>query len=175
MPKSRDGGLAASTSEATTSIKHNRTNLQLQPATDPGLNQYQSITKGRLLTIEKEGYSSQVKRRHQTTRASSRDGESAHPSRAMQWTLLVAVAIITLVTLVVPLAFAVLKGQALLAIPSFGTLPLGYAWVRLVQFVFPVNQRDHEYRIAKLKQKCSRQCQEGRGNRRIWRHKQSVQ
>ncbi len=175
MSESREEGLAVGISETTTSVKHNRTNPQLQHAINSELNQFQSNTKGQLLTIEKEDCFPQVNHGQQTTIIGSRDSGSSNPSCAMQWALLVAVTIITLVTLVVPLVFAILIGQALLAIPSVGTLPLSYVWVRLSQFVFPTNKRDHEYRMAKLWLSCFGQYPGEWGNRRIWERKQLLQ
>ena len=163
MSTLHDGGLAASTSQ-TTFVKHNRTNAQLQHTTD-----------SESLTIEKGDCSLQVDRGQQTITASSRDNDSSCPSHAMQWTLLVVIAIITLAVLVVPLVFAILKDQALLAIPSVGTLPLSYIWVWLAKFVFPINERDHEYRMTKLYLYYLGQCPVEQENRRIREHKQLVQ
>lgn len=163
MSNPSDGGLAASTSQ-TTSEKHNRTDSKLQDTID-----------SESLTIEKGDCSLQADRGQPTTIVSTRDNDSSCPSRAMQWTLLVVVTIITLATLVVPLVFAILKGQALLAIPSVGTLPLSYVWVRLARFVFPVNEKDHEYRMAKLCLNCLGQGPEEQENERIREHKQLIQ
>ena len=163
MSNPSDGGLAASMSQ-TTSIKHNRIGSKLQHTID-----------SESLTVEKGDCSLQVDRGQQTIIASSRDNDNSYPSRAMQWTLLVVVAIITLAMLVVPLVFAILKGQALLAIPSVGTVPLSYMWVRIGRFVFPVNEKDHEYRMAKLCLYCLGQYPEEQANKRVREHKQLMQ
>src|SRR5438128_12593324 len=142
MPKSSNDGITAS-SDTTTSIEHSRTNPQLQHTIASELNQYQGDTKEQLLSIKKEGYVLKINCRQQTTLADCKESDSSHPSRVMQWTLLAIVTVITLITLIAPLALAILKNQALLAIPSVGALPLGYIWVRLALFGFPVNERDH--------------------------------
>jgi hypothetical protein len=144
MPKSTNDGITAS-SDTTTSTEHSRTTPQLQHANASELNQYQGDTKRYFLTTKSDG---------------------SHPSRAIQWALLAVMTIITLITLIAPLVLALLKSQALLAIPSVGALPLGYIWVRLALFGFPVNERDHEYRMAKLRLNCSGQHSEERKNKR---------
>jgi len=109
---------------------------------------------------------------HEATTFSNKDADSFHPSRAMQWALLGTVAVITIVMLVLPLALAILKGQALLAVPSAGTLALGYVWVRIAQFMFPLSKREHEYRMAKLWANCLKECSWEWGDRQSRMRKQ---
>jgi hypothetical protein len=153
MPKSSNDGITTS-SDTTTSTEHSRTNPQLQHAIVSELNQSQGAIKRYFLAIK---------------------CDDSHPSRAIQWVLLAVITIITLITLMAPLVLALLKSQALLAIPSVGALPLGYIWVRLALFSFPVNERDHEYRMAKLRLNYSEQHLEVRKNKRTQEQKLLVQ
>ena len=120
-----------------------------------------------LSSIEIKAHTPQDVCRHETAAFSNKNADTFHPSRAMQWALLSVVTIITFVMLTLPLALAILKGQALLAIPSTGTLALGYVWMRIAQFIFPLAKREHEYRMAKLWVNCLQSCSQR------WRDRQS--
>ena len=109
-------------------------------------------------SVEINAHISQDVCRHEATAFSNKDADSFHPSRTMQWALLGTVTVTTFVMLALPLALAILKGQVLLAVPSAGTLALGYVWVRIAQFMFPLGKREHEYRMAKLWANCLKQC-----------------
>lgn len=70
------------------------------------------------------------------------------PSRAMQWTGMAILTILTLVVLVLPLITAYITKNAFYLIPTAGTIPLGFVWSRLALFLY---KRPEDYRLEELK------------------------
>jgi hypothetical protein len=71
--------------------------------------------------------------------------------QSMQWAILIIIAVLTVLTLILPVVAYVLTGNVVILTPAASALPLGFVWTWIARRVFPLNQQDHERELEKLK------------------------
>lgn len=78
------------------------------------------------------------------------DYQQELPSRAMQWTVLIVLAVLTLIVLILPLITAYITKNVFYLIPTVGSVPLGFMWRSAIRYVFPKRKEDYDLEAIKL-------------------------